>query len=294
MNVSHRVDLVGANRIVGIDGLRVYLGEPTMARGGELYVSKIDYERRLIPLLRPGWGESVPAAPHLIVLDPGHGGPDHGTENPRLRLMEKTFTLDVALRLKKLLEQQGYRVIMTRSTDTKLALEQEADLRLRGEVAVAAHADLFLSIHFNAGPPLDTRTHGTEVYTFPPEYQRSTDSWSSHEDDSEPNQRFAAPAPANRNDHWNVVFAHAMHRELLRYLHTDDRGEKLRHLGVLRPQNCPGILVESAFLSNDAEAMRVATPAFRQQIAEAMLAGIRAYSAELDSLRPPSPRPVHG
>jgi N-acetylmuramoyl-L-alanine amidase len=49
------------------------------------------------------------------------------------------------------------------------------------------------------------------------------------------------------------------------------------------------VLIESAFLSNDAEARRVATPAFQQEIAAAMLAGINDYAAALDALRPPAP-----
>jgi N-acetylmuramoyl-L-alanine amidase len=205
-------------------------------------------------------------------------------QNLRLGLKEKTFTLDVAFRLKKLLEQDGYKVVMTRVTDRQLAPGKEADLRMRDELANLAHADLFISIHFNATPPPDVKTHGTEVFTFPAAFQRSTDSWSSHLDDAE---QFTSPA--NRNDDWNVVFAHAMHQELLRSLATEDRGEKIAHWGVLRALNCPGILIESAFLTNDAEARRVEDPAFRQRIAEAMLAGIRAYSAELDALSPPAP-----
>jgi N-acetylmuramoyl-L-alanine amidase len=55
---------------------------------------------------------------------------------------------------------------------------------------------------------------------------------------------------------------------------------------VLKTLNCPGVLVEPAIISNDAEAKRVATPEFRQQIAEALFAGIRAYDGTLTGLRP--------
>jgi N-acetylmuramoyl-L-alanine amidase len=202
--------------------------------------------------------------------------------------MEKTFTLDVGLRLKKILEQEGYRVILTRTEDERLAPDQTTDLQRRAEVANLAGADLFLSIHFNSVAP-DTRTRGTEVYTFPPEFQRSSASWQSREEDGE-----REASAANRFDRWNTVFAHALHRALLAALHTDDRGEKLRHLGVLRGLQCPGALAECAFLSNDAEALRIATPGFRQQVAEALDAGIRAYGAELRGLRteeaPPAPK----
>lgn len=285
----HRIDFTPNSRFEGreilVDGLAVFLGDPVYLRSGQLYLSRIDLDHRLVPLVRPSWGGPPPPRPRLIVLDPGHGGDDSGAQNTRVHVMEKTETLDTARRLKRLLEADGYEVVMTRTGDYKLDHDHETDLRLRGEVAVARHADLFLSIHFNSVAP-DARTHGTEVYIFCPAHQRSSDSWGRHEDDSEPNREYPEPSPINRLDHWNVVFAHAMHRELLRELGTEDRGEKLRHLGVLRGLNCPGILVESAFLSNDAEAMRVATPAFRERVAEGLLAGIRAYAAELESLRP--------
>jgi N-acetylmuramoyl-L-alanine amidase len=63
-------------------------------------------------------------------------------------------------------------------------------------------------------------------------------------------------------------------------------------VAVLRGLNCPGVLVESLFLSNEAEARRAATPAYRQQIADAMFAGVRSYAATLDSVRPKSSAPA--
>jgi N-acetylmuramoyl-L-alanine amidase len=289
-DAAHQVRFEVGSREILFDGLRMFLGEPTVGGGTEapghvifgresLLISAIDVDHRLLPLLRPQFAGPLPRQPKVIAIDPGHGGSDHGTENHRLGLMEKTFTLDVGLRLRRLLEREGYRVVMTRTDDSRLAPGQVEDLQRRAEVANLAGADLFLSIHFNSVAP-DTRTRGTEVYIFPPVHQRSSASWQEHRDDSEP-----GPSPANRNDCWNTVFAHALHRELLLALHTDDRGEKLRHLGVLRGLNCPGALAECAFLSNDAEAMRVDTPAFRQRVAEGLDAGIRAYSSEIGLLR---------
>lgn len=54
------------------------------------------------------------------------------------------------------------------------------------------------------------------------------------------------------------------------------------HLAVLRPLKCPGVLVECGFLTSEAEARRIATPAYRQQIAEALHAGIRGYVADVE------------
>jgi N-acetylmuramoyl-L-alanine amidase len=285
-DASHRLAFEADQREAWVDGLRVFLGAPALMHDGRPFLSRIDVEHRLLPMIRPGLGGPPPAHPHVIALDPGHGGSDPGMQNFRLGMMEKTYTLDVALRLKRLLELQGDRVVLTRSDDRQLGPDKESDLKARAEIANLAHADLFISIHFNAVAN-DTRTNGSEVYTFPPQFQRSSDSWSRHQDDSD--REFS---PVNRQDVWSVVLAHALHRELISRLHTVDRGEKLRHLGVLRALQCPGVLIESAFLSNDAEARRVATPAFQQEIAAAMLAGINDYAATLDALRPaPPPHP---
>jgi N-acetylmuramoyl-L-alanine amidase len=277
-------------REIRVHGLAVWLGEPVVARSGQAYLSRIDYEQRLVPLLQPKSGAHPPPRPRIIALDPGHGGSDSGTKNPRLGYMEKNFTLDVALRLKKVLETAGYEVVMTRTAD--LPLNRKLELVDRDIFANVHRADLFLSIHFNAGASdKDVTSHGTEVYTFAPDGQSSTAHWGK-DADAEPNREFPAMAPSLRFNAWNVVFAHAMHVELHRRLGTEDRGEKIAHWGVLRSLNCPGILVESAFISNDAEGRRVATPAFREEIAEAMALGIRDYVAILDSLRPAAPMPA--
>ena len=281
---SRKLVLTGEKREVTCDGLRIFLGDAVQSRGGKLYVSKTDYERCLLPLLRPDFvSASVPRL-RTIVLDPGHGGADPGMENQPLRVQEKVLALDVALRLEKLLKAEGYTVVLTRRDDRQLAPTKEADLQRRAIVANAAAADLFLSIHFNSLYP-DTRVSGTEVYVFSRPGQRSDQSWGFGQSNDTENDF----APVNRHDAWTSLLAHALHRETIAGLKTSDRGHKTKHLAVLRGLNCPGVLVESLFLSNEAEARRAATPAYRQQIAEAMAAGIRSYAATLDSLRPKTP-----
>ncbi len=171
-----------------INGLRVFLGSPIENAGGELYVSRIDFERCLTPMLRPGLGVTRRPPPRIIALDPGHGGKDNGKSNAALRVDEKTFTLDTALRLKPLLEAAGYQVVLTRRDDTFV------DLAQRAAIANVAKADLFVSIHFNALEN-DARTSGIEVFTFPPRFQNSSDAWSvgkrpDHEDEASPVNAF--------------------------------------------------------------------------------------------------------
>ena len=159
-------EIENGTRDITVNGLRVFLGDPVEDAGGQLYVSRIDFERCLTPLLRPGLGASPQPALKTIVLDPGHGGKDNGTS-----LQEKTYALDVARRAKKILEAAGYRVVLTRDGDTYI------DLPERSDIANAQRAGLFVSIHFNAVPN-DSRTSGVEVFTFAPKNQHAAEWWS--------------------------------------------------------------------------------------------------------------------
>lgn len=276
------------SREAAVDGLRVFLGEPILARKGQLYVSKTDFERCLAPLLRPGFGVSALPPPKVIALDPGHGGKDDGAENERLGLKEKILTLDVALRLKKILEAAGYKVVMIRSDDKTLSADKTTDLSMRPEFANRHGADLFVSIHFNVASR-DAR--GTEIFTYTPPAQHATDWWGGLT--KEDPQLMLEEQPINRFDHWNMVLAESLHRRMLKILRTEDRGKKIAHWAVLKTLDCPGVLVEPAIISNDGEARRVATAEFRQQVAESLAAGIVDYSTILASLqRKPNPPPA--
>ncbi len=257
-----------------LDGVRIHMSKPVVADKGSLWVSRHDVEKTLVPLFRPkDRMEQLPRAlPRLIVLDPGHGGADPGTENKKLGLNEKTFALDVARRLKKLLEAAGCRVVMTREKDERFSNNPKIDLPLRAAVANKAGADLFISIHFNHAP---ADIAGVETYVFTPRFMLSTA-------DLKPDENTPLAFPANRQDDANVVLGYQMHRAMVAGLRTPDRGFKRARWAVLRDLNCPGVLVEAAYLSNEAEAKRVDTPEFRQQIAEAVARGVQNYS---DTLR---------
>jgi N-acetylmuramoyl-L-alanine amidase len=273
-NDRWRIEFAADSREAEINGLRLLLGEPCRIEHRIVYLSKIDAEKVVGPILSPGYLQSGVPDLRVIVIDPGHGGVDNGTENKRLGLMEKTLTLDVAVRLGRLLRAEGYKVVFTRDTDTKI------ELPLRAATANTVGADLFISIHFNA-LAADSKTYGMELFTFAPATFRATDNWGAKASEVEND-----PSPGNKFDHWNSVFAYAMQREVLTALKTFDRGKKIAHWGVLRPLNCPGLLIEPGFLSNDTEARKIATPGYRDQIAEAIAHGVRAYAATLAALRP--------
>lgn len=108
-------EVMADTRDARVNGLRVFLGDPPVGSGGSLLISRIDFERSLTPLLRPGFGVTVLPVPRTVVLDPGHGGNDTGTSEN-----EKGFALEVAQRARKVLEAAGYRVVLTRERDVFL------------------------------------------------------------------------------------------------------------------------------------------------------------------------------
>jgi N-acetylmuramoyl-L-alanine amidase len=262
-----KAEIEADTRDILINGLRVFLGEPAMDADGKLFVSRIDFERCLTPRLRPGYGVAPRPAPKVIVLDAGHGGRDNGTS-----VNEKVYALDVSRRAAKLLEAQGYKVLLTRNEDVFIELKERALL------ANTSKADVFVSIHFNALPN-NNRTSGVEVYTFPPALQHATGWWGSLA--KEDRDLETTEEPVNRFDHWNAVLAQQIHRRFIVDLKTFDRGQKLMHLGVLRGLNCPGLLVECGFLTSDQEARKIATPEYRQKLAEAVAEGVQDFAGLL-------------
>ena len=266
---SGRIEFTADSRECSIFGNRVFLGEPAAVHKGALLVSVIDVDRFLRPMLQPS---SVARRPlRTIVIDPGHGGNDSGTQNKPGKIDEKVMTLDVAKRLQALLTASGYRVIMTRTDD------RFVELPARAAIANKAKADLFISIHFNAVASGAT-VRGTETYVLTAQNQRSTSSAANTAADKE-------LQPGNRYDAWNAVLGWQLHRKLLGKLKTEDRGYKRARFAVLRLVECPAVLVEAGYLSNDAEAKRIATASFRGDIAEAITAGVEAYAAAVTSAK---------
>jgi N-acetylmuramoyl-L-alanine amidase len=270
-----RLKFEDRNRDFYLDGTRIFMGEATIFNQGSLHVGKIDVIKTIAPLVQPAdYAGQLPAPPRLIVLDPGHGGNDPGNQNSLLHLGEKDMTLDVTQRLKKVLESRGYKVLLTRADDRRVELEARAD------VANRAKADLFLSVHFNALPPVVAgRVTGAETYVLTPQFQRSSG-------DEKKDKKADLAFPGNHEDFANTLLGYHLHRQILADLKPSDRGYKRARYVVLCFAECPAALVEAAFLSNNVEARRVATPEYRQQIAEAIAAGVDGYAATLAKLHP--------
>ena len=227
--------------------------------------------------------EIFPLTVRKIALDPGHGGEDGGAVNP-LGLVEKDLTLDIARRLRRLLAEHSFEVLMTRQGDETVSLAQ------RAARANAGGADLFISIHANWFQT--TAARGPETY-----YLGQT---------NDPHT-LKLVALENRPSGYSLgeyrqllehvyldvrrsqshLLAKTMQRELDRLQRVEhapqaSRGVKMAPFLVLVGTHMPAILTEIAYLSNQEEAQLLATPEYRQRIAQALWQGIRAYAATLN------------
>jgi N-acetylmuramoyl-L-alanine amidase len=217
-----------------------------------------------------------------IVIDPGHGGHDPGAK--ARGLSESDLVLDVALRLEKLLlKQQGVEVVLTRRTNTFVSLEE------RTEIANREGADLFLSIHVNASA--DASARGVETYFL---------NFAANPEAEAVAARENAGAARNMRHLPEIVKAIALNNKIdesrdfaaavQRALHADMRkvNKDVRNLGVkqapfmvLIGATMPSILAEISFLTNKQDATFLKTEKYRQQIAEALLAGVMKYQQSL-------------
>jgi len=242
------------SRIGQYAGLEYWLGFAPQIVNGLPYLQSVDCRKTLQPLIdSPNY--HVPKG--VIVLDPGHGGSDTGTRTVSPASSEKHYTLDWALRLKPLLEARGWKVILTRTSDSEISLLD------RIAVAEKAQAALFLSLHFNSGAENRELT-GIETYCLTPTGMPSH-LVRRYEDDLR--QAF----PNNAYDEQNLMLAVRLHRSLLRHTGALDRGlRRARFMAVLRGQHRPAVLMEAGYLSNPLEARKIATAEYRQRLAEAV------------------------
>ncbi len=263
------IDFTKNSRFTQINRMPVYLGFSTVEMKGQLFIAVADYQHVLQPILTPQVFEGKPEL-RRVVIDVGHGGKDNGTRNDTYGLLEKDLTLNVADRLKKLLEKAGFQVKLTRSSDVFIPLEK------RSEIANRFGADFFISLHFNSAA--SPEPSGFEVFALTPQNQPSTKKPKPTAEDAE---RFSG----NDNDPWNMMAAYHVERALVQGLGGPDRGVKRARFSVLRDLNCPGVLVELGFLSHTETAKRVRSADYRQLIAQSLCQGVMAYSERLQRIR---------
>jgi N-acetylmuramoyl-L-alanine amidase len=254
-NVDSRSDA----RKAQINGVQVWLAFPILYQNGRALISQIDLVETLGPVLSP------PKTPpgfnvKTICLDPGHGGRDPG--NRAGSNEEKKYTLLLAQEASAQLKAAGFNVVLTRGSDTFV------DLPARPDVARRRNADLFVSLHFNSTEEGRNEVKGTEIYCLTPAGATSTNAR------GEGDTRWVV---GNRNDEKNMLLAYQMQKSYTKNLDVEDRGVKRARFQVLREVTVPAILIEGGFMSHPTEARKIYDPAYRKQMARAIVEGIVAY-----------------
>lgn len=267
-NGKHQLELSLNDRLAVIDGVNQWLGFPVAAEGDKLILSRLDLSKIIEPSLRPEFITGLGPV-DTVVLDPGHGGHDKGAVC--IFGNEKDFALDVCFRARKLLQAKGLRVLMTRSDDTFIPLEQ------RPKLANATPHSIFVAIHFNDAY---TNASGFEIYSITPRGEPSTadNTLALHDLSQE---------PGNVTDVQSLALSESIYHSLLGNIPQVDRGVKHARFAVIRLAQVPAVLIEGGFVSSDTEARQIATPAYRQELAEAIVTGIEGFKTLAEHKIPP-------
>lgn len=256
-----------------MNGVKFVFSNPVVAIGDKPFISRIDLAKLIDPVLRPSF---IPNAANFrtVILDPGHGGKDPGATNSLGT--EAASNLKLAARAKTMLEAKGFRVVMTRTSDRYLSLQERVDLAN----SVRENA-VFISIHFNSG---GREARGIETFTLSPpgvsHYGRdliATDSQA---------------RTGNEHDSANIALATAVHGCLLRRLqrNTFDRGIKRARFNVLSGVRHPAILLEGGFMTHPYEARLIHNDAYQNALATGITEAILKYRHAI-SLRPAARMP---
>lgn len=186
----------------------------------------------------------------VIVIDPGHGGADPGAQNSGLK--EKDVNLDVALRLGKVLESKGCKVILTREVDKDFFLPgfvtgrmaKRVELNTRINMATENNADLFISVHANSFP--QRNSYGMETYY-------------------------------HIKSLTGKALAELIHEQLTQVQPDNKRKAKAGDYYIINQTEIPSVIVEVGFISNSRERKLLLSEDYRNLVADAIGTGVEHY-----------------
>ncbi|MFQ5455102.1 MAG: N-acetylmuramoyl-L-alanine amidase [Nitrospirota bacterium] len=215
---------------------------------------------------------------NTIVIDPGHGGKDPGAIG-RTGLREKDVVLDIAIRLKKLIENKLHKdVILTRKQDVFVSLED------RTLIANNNNADLFISIHVNSSPRRNI--HGVEIFLLGRSSDKKSMNTAIRENNSDPNEMndlekilidLLQTAKTNESLEFAYIIKDSFVDTLGKIYDIKDLGVKRAPFYVLINAEMTSILAEVSFISNIIEEKRLKKSDYRQKIVESLFVGIKRY-----------------
>ena len=258
-NRYNTLEIEENGRRAWINGVMFWLHEPCRRSGRSWAIQKPDFQCGIDPVLR-SYMHLPKRVPIVVVIDAGHGGKDSGAVGSK-KVFEKQVVLDISYRIKKLLENHGFKVVMTRTGDQYLTLHDRTDL------ARKVKADLFLSIH--ADGAVSSAAHGVETFITTVEGFDSSNHYGKGGDQS--------AVLNNRYNAMNAILGYAVQSNLLKMSGRSDRGVRRARFAVIKQAPCPAALVECGFLTNPEEEDLLRTEAYRSRVAKGIVNGVRAY-----------------
>ena len=194
-----------------------------------------------------------------IFLDPGHGGRDSGAYY--YNVAEKDLNMQVYRKLRKKLEELGYKVLTSRDSDIDVDFVTE-----RSRMVNKTNSDIFISIHFNATGSAYSRASGIQTYSYSddPDYPSKINPyWHNHPDRMSESKRLAV----------------AIHSSLLAETGAKDAGLLERSFAVLRETAKPAVLLELGYIDNFAENQQIRDSHYQDKLVAGIVKGIQKYYA---------------
>ena len=280
---GHELRAAAQMPVVLVDGAAFSVQPAPLIRGGRLYLPERIWSDVLAHWRLP----ERPAAParrlRTIVIDAGHGGHDPGAQG-RGGLKEKNVTLDIARRLRDLLVQDGFRVVMTRYDDRFIPLY--------GRTAIANRegADLFISVHANASRR--QAVSGFEAYYLSEATDDHARAMEAAENASLPGEMDNGVTRETEAILWDLLYTEnrAESSDLAAHicrgmagvgLLSRNRGIKSARFAVLKGTRMPAVLVEVGFISHPSEESRLRDAGHRQRVAGGIRRGILGFRDEI-------------
>jgi len=293
---ANSVILRGGSRSILVNDREVRLDAPVTITDGAAFVPVSFVRNTIAPMTAaaPAPAREVPVKEaqkaftlRTIALDTGHGGKDAGAVGRGKGTKEKDIALILARKVKSLLENAGIRVVMVRDSDTFVPLPKRSD------IANDSGADIFVSIHINAS--FSKLARGFECYYLSSATDDNARALEAFEDSSLKLSDDADAEHSRRLDKtlWDMALTENRKEseELAGFIcQSVNEGQLIRNNGVktarfyvLKHTHIPSVLVESGYISNRIEEMRLRDQEFLDRMAEAIVRGILRYKKRYEA-----------